>query len=68
MEKNYDNRHGGPWDRGSSDSYYRRDFNPHYYVGGTYDSKRVENLNEYELEAYRAGYQQNTEEGNFKEY
>ncbi len=68
MEKKYNKRHGGPWDRGSADSYYRRGFNPHYYVGGTYGSERVENLNEEKLEAYRAGYEQNEKEGNFKDY
>ena len=37
----YSKRHGGPWDRGSSDSYYRRWFEPHYYEQGTGTSKRV---------------------------
>ena len=26
-------RHGGPYDRGSADSYYRRPPRPHYFVG-----------------------------------
>ena len=34
----YDKRHGGPYDRGAADSYYRRGFNPHYFVEGTYNS------------------------------
>ena len=34
-------RHGGPEDRGSADSYYRRTFNPHYYKGGTHTSERI---------------------------
>jgi len=38
----YDNRHGGPWDRGSADSYYKRGFNPHYFVGDTYSTPKVE--------------------------
>ena len=25
----YDQRHGGPWDRGSADSYYGRGYGPH---------------------------------------
>ena len=29
----HDKRHGGPYDRGSADAYYRRDFDPHYYEG-----------------------------------
>ena len=28
-------RHGGPYDRGSSDYYYCRSKNPHYYLGAT---------------------------------
>ena len=35
-------RHGGPYDRGSADSYYSRKFNPHYYVADTLDSDMVE--------------------------
>ena len=27
----YDARHGGPFDRGTADSYYSREFNPHYF-------------------------------------
>jgi len=74
MAKKYDKRHGGPWDRGSADSYYGRGFQPHYYKGDTrgsgdtYGSEKVEDLTEEELEAYRAGYEQNEEEGNFKDW
>ena len=34
-------RHGGAYDRGSADSYYRRGRKPHYYVGDTYSSEIV---------------------------
>lgn len=53
-----DTRHGGPFDRGSADSYYGRRSNPHYYVGGTGTSDRMEevDLSIIEVEAYRAGY------------
>ena len=34
-------RHGGPYDRGSADAYYRRPYEPHYYRGATYSSTRV---------------------------
>ena len=37
-----DKRHGGPYDRGSADAWYGRDFNPHYFVGATYQSEMVE--------------------------
>ena len=35
----YDQRHGGPFDRGAADSYYHRPFDPHYYEGATKDRK-----------------------------
>jgi len=57
----YDYRHGGPYDRGSADSYYRRQFNPHYYVGATYSSELVEKdrMTDEEIAAYTAGYDEN---------
>ena len=66
--KQYDERHGGPYDRGSADSYYGRGFNPHYYTGDTYNSERVEDLTAEEIEAYKAGYDDNEEDGNFKDW
>lgn len=39
--KNYDNRHGGPFDRGSADSYYGRPFRPHKFTGATYSTPEV---------------------------
>ena len=39
--KTYDTRHGGPYDRGSADSYYHRRREPHYYVHGTKTSELV---------------------------
>ena len=35
-------RHGSPEDRGSADKYYGRAYDPHYYVGDSYSSERVE--------------------------
>ena len=54
----FDTRHGGPFDRGRADYWYNRGYDPHYYVGGTYASKRVEkdDMTAEELAAYRAGY------------
>ena len=51
-------RHGGPWDRGSADAYYRRPFQPHYFKGDTYNSERVErkDMSEEEIAAYTDGY------------
>ena len=64
----YDTRHGGPWDRGSADSHYQRPFNPHYFVGDTYNSKLVEmaDMTAVEIVAYTAGFNYNEEFGNFK--
>lgn len=56
-----DMRHGGPFDRGSADSYYGRPFEPHYYVGDTYSSERVTTLNAAERDAYFAGHAFNDE-------
>ena len=70
MSKKYDERHGGPWDRGSADSYYGRGYNPHYYVGATYSSPKVEEkqMTPEEIEAYEAGFAANQAEGNFKNW
>ena len=57
MDK-YNKRHGGPYDRGHADKYYGRGPSPHYYVGATYSSERVDrsNMTEAEIEAYMFGY------------
>ena len=51
-------RHGSPQDRGSADAYYGRGYNPHYYVGASMQSERVEkdNMTVGEIEAYKYGY------------
>lgn len=68
--KLYDHRHGGPFDRGSADSYYHRGVNPHYYVGATMMSDRVEKaqMTIDELEAYLAGYEYNEQYGDKKDW
>lgn len=63
--KTYDDRHGGPFDRGMADSYYQRGFKPHFFVGATYASEKVTDLNDDQLEAYIAGFDYNEEQGNF---
>ena len=66
----YDKRHGGAYDRGAADSYYRRAYSPHYYKGRTGQSEKVtiDRMNAAELEAYDAGWQDNEEAGDFKDY
>jgi len=52
-------RHGGPYDRGSADRYYKRPFKPHYFKGDTYNSDKVEHndMTEAQVKEYRDGYQ-----------
>lgn len=54
----YDQRHGGPYDRGSADAWYGRDKSPHYFIGDSYSSPMVyeHQMTEEELAAYNAGY------------
>jgi hypothetical protein len=63
-------RHGDPFDRGAADSYYRRSRNPHYYLGNTGFSPRIEetDMTELEVKAYHAGFDSNEAEGDFKDY
>jgi len=66
----YDERHGGPFDRGSADSHYGRAFNPHYFVGDTYNSPRIDlaQMTAAEITAYTAGYRYNEELGEHKDW
>jgi hypothetical protein len=61
MMDKYDKRHGGAFDRGSADSYYRRGRNPHYFTGATYSTPKVEGhlMSADDIEAYNAGYDYN---------
>lgn len=63
-------RHGGPYDRGSADSYYRRARKPHYYTGNTGTSPLVEekDMTAAEIAEYYKGYDDNQASGNFKEW
>lgn len=68
--KKYDERHGGAFDRGSADSYYGRPIDPHYYVGATHTTDRIDliNMTTKEIEAYMAGYQWNERFGDKKNW
>ena len=63
-------RHGGPYDRGSADSYYRREFNPHYYPLGSYRGERIceDKMTKEQIMEYAEGYDDNDDAGNFQEY
>ena len=66
-ESKYNERHGGPYDRGAADSWYIRPRCPHYYgkhengEGLIEDRKRVsgDEMTKAEIEAYHAGYDDN---------
>jgi hypothetical protein len=66
----YSTQHGAPYDRGSADSYYGRPFNPHYWPQGSYHGDRVEmaQMTAQEITAYSAGYRDNEESGDRKEW
>ena len=66
----YDQRHGGPFDRGAADSYYNRGYNPHFYEGATNFSPRIERdmMTKEDIQAYTAGYIWNENHGDKKCY
>jgi len=69
-QPNYDTRHGGPYDRGSADSYYSRGYHPHYFEGATSTTPRVdlENMTAAEITAYTAGFNDNELFGDKKDW
>jgi len=68
--KNYDERHGGAFDRGAADSWYSRPRNPHFYIGDTGTSPRIDEaqMTPQEVQAYLAGYQWNEQFGGKKSW
>lgn len=64
-------RHGGALDRGDADSYYHRGEDPHYFVGETGSSEKVEitDKDSEEYKAYMIGYLYNERVlGSFKDW
>jgi hypothetical protein len=66
--KRYAQKHGNPFDRGSADSYYGRNRNPHKGGVGGDSGPRIEQLTEAEIEAYHAGYDYNEQHGDKKSW
>jgi hypothetical protein len=66
----YNQRHGGPYDRGQADCYYGREYSPHYFTGDSYNSTRLElaDMSAEEIVAYTAGYRDQEASGDKKEY
>jgi len=66
-----DKRHGGPYDRGSADSYYQRGEDPHYYVGANYNSENKVDITDrtsVEYKEYMLGYEDNERIGSHKKW
>jgi len=69
-QPNYDERHGSPFDRGRADAWYSRSFNPHYFVGDSYSTPRIEmeQMTAAEITAYSVGYRDQEATGDRKEW
>ena len=70
MDINQDDRHGGPYDRGAADAYYRRPRAPHYFYGDSYETPKVSeaDMTVDELVAYHQGYDETMDDGVHKEW
>ena len=60
----------GPHDRGTADFWYNRPFDPHYFVGGSFQSDRVDlpKMNPEEITAYTVGYRKAEADGSQKDW
>ena len=63
-------RHGGPYDRGFADYYYSRGVTPHYYIGASYQSERIDyvGMSKEQRDQYYAGYNDAKADGCRKEW
>jgi len=61
-------RHGSLYDRGSADSYYHRDRDPHWFPNGTYHGDKVTAMSDEEIAEYNAGYDWNEQYGDKKDW
>lgn len=70
MTKASNRGHGSPFDRGAADSYYRREYDPHYWPEGTYKGDRVDNcdMTKEQKAEYFAGHRYNESLGHFKDW
>lgn len=69
-QSEFNSRHGGPWDRGTADSWYSRPRKPHYYTGDTGVGQAIlaAEMTPAEIMAYNAGYDWNEDFGDKKSY
>ena len=61
-------KHGCPYDRGRADSYYWRDYSPHYWPDGTGNGVKITVLTDDELQEYRKGFDENEDFGHHKDW
>ena len=68
--KIYDQRHGGPFDRGAADSYYGRGRRPHFFTDATYASDEIPEafMTRSQVAEYHAGYDYNEQSGDKKDW
>lgn len=68
--KTYEVSHGEPFDRGMSDSYYRRRGEVHWWPQGTGNGDKItiEGMTEKQIAEYNAGYEYNEDQGDFKDW
>ena len=64
---------GSPFIRGGMDSYFRRPRKPHYHVNGINELgnpciDKVYDLTEEQIKEYHAGYDENEEHGDYKDW
>ena len=65
-----DTRHGGPYDRGAADSYYRRPRRPHFFTDATYNSDEIveQFMTKQQIAEYNLGFDDNEAAANFKNW
>jgi hypothetical protein len=68
VESKYDMSHGSYFDRGSADSYYGRQQNPHRGGVGGDSGPRIEATKPEDIQAYLAGYAYNEQFGDKKSW
>jgi hypothetical protein len=64
----YDRKHGSLFDRGSADSWYHRQPDPHYWPEGTGNGARIQVTSPAEVAEYMAGYEWNELHGGKKDW
>jgi hypothetical protein len=64
----YDRCHGSLFDRGSADSWYHRQPDPHYWPEGTGNGARIQVTDPADIAEYMAGYDWNEKNGGKKDW